>query len=415
MLHGNLLNDVENMISNRDNTYDEGPARNLFLSQMNYLPVSEAETLDLQPPSQCSSFFENSLSGIGAGPLPTGFGLSSTQDRSNGISEFTKRRNWSQRVIEEIKDFLHILTPDGRIIYLSPSSEQLTGYTKEELRGKFITDFIHPDDSGMFLREFNESIASGHPLRFYYRFRRKDHTHTIFESHGHPHLASEVAGYGNSPNPNYCRGYFMMARPYLTKNAALLDSFLEHKIENQRLLKRIDDLRREEAEEEEEDGSHRKWQKRQESSEIQSDATAPSSVGTSHGRSVNLPKTPNYDSLAMPPPAKPLNAPLTRQALEESTSHLEPDSIKDKMARFEGITRIESIEMLTGLRYKDGERSTGISTGAQSPILLKGDAGISIPLEREIRNEKKRKSRFPDEYVCTDCGRSNSYLQHVIF
>jgi hypothetical protein len=37
----------------------------------------------------------------------------------------------------------------------------LTGYEPEELVNKFIVDFIHPDDSGIFVQEFNESIASG--------------------------------------------------------------------------------------------------------------------------------------------------------------------------------------------------------------------------------------------------------------
>ncbi|KAH7371458.1 hypothetical protein BKA64DRAFT_715455 [Cadophora sp. MPI-SDFR-AT-0126] len=39
---------------------------------------------------------------------------------------------------------------------------------------------------------------------------------------------------------------------------------------------------------------------------------------------------------------------------------------------------LETMEMLTGLRYQDGERSRGISTGDQSPALIRGDAGIAI-------------------------------------
>lgn len=39
-----------------------------------------------------------------------------------------------------------------------------------------------------------------------------------------------------------------MARPYPTRNAALLDSFLEHKIENERLMRKIAELRQEENE-----------------------------------------------------------------------------------------------------------------------------------------------------------------------
>ena len=193
-----------------------------------------------------STMVNKTLTGAGAGPLPTGFGAQASGIGGSTLTEFTKRRNWSQRVLEELKDFLHILTPDGRILYVSPSGKQLTGYNQEELVGKFIPEFIHPDDSVLFVREFNESIATGNPLRFFYRFRKADNSYTIFESHGHPHLTSEAAAFGPNNAAGFCRGFFMMARPYPTKNANLLDSFLEHKIENERLTKRIADLRKEE-------------------------------------------------------------------------------------------------------------------------------------------------------------------------
>jgi hypothetical protein len=191
----------------------------------------------------------------------------------------------------------------------------------------------------------------------------------------------------------------MMARPYPTKNANLLDSFLEHKMENERLRKRIDDLKREEAEETEE--SNRAWAKKQEGrSDIPSEDTE-TTVSTSFAPRSTIP-----DAMAMPPPAKPssMNAALTRQNLEDANAGSRQDTINDKMARYEGATTTETIEMLTGLRYQEGERSRGISTGDQSPALIRGDAGIAIPLDKELRGDKKKKIKLPDEYVCTDCG-----------
>jgi len=328
----------------------------------------------------------NAMTGAGAGPLPTGFGIQSNVSGGSTLTDFTKRRNWSQRVLEELKDFLHILTPDGRILYVSPSTQALTGYDQEELVGKFIVEFIHIDDSGIFVREFNESIASGNPLRFFYRFRKADDTYTIFESHGHPHLTSDSAAFGPNNAAGFCRGFFMMARPYPTKNAGLLDSFLEHKIENERLTKRIADLRREEQEEIE--AQQRHLMKKQEGHSTQSN-----------------------DYCGMPPPAKPSasNNALTQQNLDEANASSRPDSINDKMARYEGATHIETIEMLTGLRYKEGERSQGISTGDTSPALIRGDAGIAIPVDKDSRaGDKKKKLKVADEYVCTDCGTLDS-------
>ncbi|KAG4035087.1 hypothetical protein MFRU_002g04340 [Monilinia fructicola] len=345
---------------------------------------------------------DTQIAEIGAGPLPAGFGTQPSLPSSSTVTDFTKRRNWPQKVIEEIKDFMHVLTPNGKIVYASPSCQSLTGYTPEELAGKFIVDFIHPDDSATYVREFNESIASGNALRFYYRFRKKDTTFTIFESHGHAHYAST----GGSSTPHlpvrdtadYCRGFFMMARPYPTKNAVLLDSFLEHKIEFERMSKRIKDLKREEEEEYED--SERNWAHKQPS---ESSDTITTSISTSMVAGSNRP-----DFLAMPPPAKPdmSHGTLTKANLEDASSSRKPDSINDKMMRYEGVDRIQ---MLTGLQYREGERSQGISTGDHSPALIRGDAGIAIPVDKDGRlGDKKKKLKLLDEYVCTDCGTLDS-------
>ncbi|KAL6713857.1 white collar 2 type of transcription factor [Lecanora helva] len=355
-----------------------------------------------------STATNGAMTGAGAGPLPTGFGTQTNVNGGSTLTDFTKRRNWSQRVLEELKDFLHILTPDGRILYVSPSGKILTGYDQEELVGKFIVNFIHQDDSGVFVREFNESIASGNPLRFFYRFRKADNTYTIFESHGHPHLTSDAAAFGPNNAANFCRGFFMMARPYPTKNANLLDSFLEHKIENERLTKRISDLRREEQEEIE--AQQRHYQRKADGHGSVTPSDTQQTESETPG-SASMTSTQSNDYNGMPPPAKPTvsNTALTQQNLDEANATSKPDSINDKMARYEGATHIETIEMLTGLRYRDGERSQGISTGDASPALIRGDAGIAIPIDKDNRGgDKKKKLKVADEYVCTDCGTLDS-------
>lgn len=345
------------------------------------------------------------MSGIGAGPLPTGFGMQSQNPSGSTLTEFTKRRNWSQRVIEELRDLLHILTPDGRIVYVSPSCKTLTGWESQQLIGRVVTEFIHPDDGGIFIREFNESIASQNPLRFFYRFRKSDTSYVIFESHGHGHFDQPAPGFAGANSFSFCRGFFMMARPYPIKNTSLLDSFLEHKIENERLTKRIAELKREEQEEQ--DAQERHWMKKQEGHSSVTPSVSVTDI-TKTGAGNETPQSYN----GMPPPARPgiSNTALTRQNLDEVLAASKPDSINDKMARYEGATHIDTIEMLTGLRYRDGERSQGISTGDTSPALIRGDAGIAILVDKENRgsSDKKKKLKVADEYVCTDCGTLDS-------
>ena len=381
---------------------------------------------------------------IGAGPLPTSYGMQLGSSAGSQLTEFTKRRNWSQRVVEEIKDFLHILSPDGRILYASQSARQLTGHDDSALTGQLIFEYLHPDDAGIFVREFNEAISTGNSLRFFYRFRRPDNTYAIFESHGHPHLTSELGTFDPSITPpsSLCRGFFMMARPYPTKNAYLLDSFLEHKMENERLKKRISELKHEEQEE--------LHEARRTHSNTPNHQSNPGVLGPNNGGHVpslqhsNSLESNNTASMmsdagaaplthshpfnpAMPPPAKPTisNHPLTQQNLSEALAASRPDSINDKMARYEGVSHLESIEMLTGLLYRDGERANGISTGAASPTLIRGGAGIDIAVDKDGRptmpgvggkpahgsgdlNDKKKKVKVAEEFVCTDCGTLDS-------
>ncbi|KAI7282122.1 hypothetical protein KC352_g6242 [Hortaea werneckii] len=205
-----------------------------------------------------------------------------------------------------------------------------------------------------------------------------------------------------------------MARPYPTKNAALLDSFLEHKIENERLMKRIEELKREEvAENAEQERLYREQASAAPASQpgaTPSGDSKPSVDRASEGAGGD---TPNYQG--MPPPAKPppiSNTALTRQNLDSALSSQKPDSIADKMSRYEAAsTHLESIELMTGLRYRDGERSHGISTGDTSPALIRGDAGIAILLDRDreaSRREGKKKAKITEEYVCADCGTLDS-------
>ncbi|TPX09517.1 uncharacterized protein E0L32_009260 [Thyridium curvatum] len=330
----------------------------------------------------------------GAGPLPTTtFGQINFPGGST-LTEFTKRRNWPAKVVEELKDFLQILDANGRISHVSPSITTLTGYATEDIVGTFLKDFIHQDDVGVFVAELNESIATGNPLRMFYRLRKKDGNYAIFESVGHAHIAAAKF----APNPNnqspFCQAVFMMSRPYPTKNTTLLDSFLEHKIENERLKRRIAELRKEEADDVDE--AQKQWRQSQEGrSEIAASETT-----------MMTPSTPYHhgmDSMVPGSERMPEGA-LTRENLQGVVGS-RPDSLREKMARYEGATHADTIEMLTGLRYQEGERSRGITTGNASPTLIKGDAGIAIPMDRDPRTgEKKKKLKVAEEYVCTDCG-----------
>jgi PAS domain S-box-containing protein len=47
---------------------------------------------------------------------------------------------------DNTSEMVALSTPGGSILYLSPASERLTGYYREEMYGKSLVDFFHPDD-----------------------------------------------------------------------------------------------------------------------------------------------------------------------------------------------------------------------------------------------------------------------------
>lgn len=344
--------------------------------------------------------------GAGAGPLPAknpGAQPSSVSGGGRTLTEFMKRRNWAAKVVEELKDILQIVDANGRIKYVSPSIRALAGYAPEDVLDCFLQDFIHPDDIGVVMAELHESMATGNQLRLFYRLKKKDGNWAIFEALGHAHVAAAKFAPNPSNQSPFCQAIFMVARPYPTKNAGLLDSFLEHKIENERLKRRIAELREEEAEDAEE--SQRTW--RQSRDGVSDTTASQSTVHANQGSALLRATATTTADSSMPPPDKPssLNPALTKENLE-GVAGSRSSSIREKMARYEAATHADTIEMLTGLRYSEGERSRGITTGNTSPALIKGDVGIAIPVDRDPRTgEKKKKLKVAEEYVCTDCGK----------
>ncbi|GAA5979176.1 hypothetical protein JCM11641_008451 [Rhodosporidiobolus odoratus] len=175
-----------------------------------------------------------------AGPYERPQGQPHTVKASSTTSLFTTRRNWSQHILEELQDFMHVISPTGNLIFLSPSIRDLCGYTPEELFARSIFDYLHPDDVAAFQREFEASLRTGDTLTLYYRFKTKDDRYTLFEVTGHPYYGGEEGSQkSHIPNGRPAKCFFAMARPYPSKNQAMLDSFLELKFENERLRQEL--------------------------------------------------------------------------------------------------------------------------------------------------------------------------------
>lgn len=172
-----------------------------------------------------------------------------------------------------------------------------------------------------------------------------------------------------------------MCRPYPTKNSLLLDSFLEHKIENARLAQQIAKLKQEE---DEEANLSRLTYAKIEEKMLENQAAAQGSGSDQESTETVAPNSDESDGAT-------------------------GDYFSENAPGPEGLSHIDGIEVMTGLYYGDGERSQGLSTGLRRGRLIHCDIDITTAVD-QARNmqEGDRRKRLKGQHVCSDCGTADS-------
>ncbi len=75
-------------------------------------------------------------------------------------------------LVENLAEVVYTLDEDGRVTYLSPTFEALSGYTVDEALGRKAIDFAHPDDVKQLAENIERGLA-GHPAPIEVRFITK--------------------------------------------------------------------------------------------------------------------------------------------------------------------------------------------------------------------------------------------------
>jgi len=65
-----------------------------------------------------------------------------------------------RRIVENTLDVIYTCSPDGTITYLSPRVRSM-GFSSEEVVGRNLTEFIHPDDVDRVLGDFQKTMQTG--------------------------------------------------------------------------------------------------------------------------------------------------------------------------------------------------------------------------------------------------------------
>ncbi|PGH11619.1 hypothetical protein AJ79_04759 [Helicocarpus griseus UAMH5409] len=315
-------------------------------------------------------------------------------------SESSQLQNRMHSILEGLRDLIQNLDLSGIILCVSPNCKTLVGYEPGDLLGKLIFEFIHPEERSMVVREFADSINTGNPLHCHYRFRKHDGTYLLLEAHGHVDSATDME-------------FSIIARPCLTKQSQLFNSFLEHKIENERLTRRIAELKRE--------GEFELYHQNQQRDDEQLPLGPRNHYNPPYPDLHPTTPTANVFQYEFPtvlpspahpiPPSHPLTSPSSEEGYKLFTSA--HDNTPHPIS-FDDSTYLDGIELMTGLHYRSGERAQGISTGDPNGTLIQGDAPpASVLAGRDERrksnnNERRRSSKPVETHFCTDCGTFSS-------
>ncbi|KAI0664710.1 hypothetical protein C8Q70DRAFT_7931 [Cubamyces menziesii] len=162
------------------------------------------------------------------------------------VFEFTKRKRWADLLITELNDtIILVLSESCQVWYCGSAVTEILGWREEELVDGDLADLMNVDDRANFRNAFAESVRSKTEMLVYARLQCKhefyvanDYTsaprEVLFEIRGRPHYL---------PDTNEFKCYFAMAQPYPSRNTAMLNTFLELKMENERLQQRVAQLR----------------------------------------------------------------------------------------------------------------------------------------------------------------------------
>ncbi|KAF8582269.1 hypothetical protein K439DRAFT_1351612, partial [Ramaria rubella] len=158
--------------------------------------------------------------------------------------EFTKRKRWTETLFSEISETLFlIVSPSCKVLYCGSAVVDLLGWKEDQLVDADLGHFIEDEDQDNFRWSFTESLRSGQDLFTYARFKcdrspspdKNAKSGLLFELKGHAHFIQ------GQQQPQ-C--FFLSAMPYPCKDIAMLNSFIDLRIENEKLSQRIQHLKK---------------------------------------------------------------------------------------------------------------------------------------------------------------------------
>ncbi|NWJ95140.1 MAG: PAS domain S-box protein [Chloroflexi bacterium] len=104
------------------------------------------------------------------------------EQRIKALKDLGESEERYRFLAENVNDLIFRDTLDGKVLYISPVCRTVLGYEPEEMVGRHIIEFFHPDDLKSFQESYNGPLTDNSSTLFVTRVRHKDGHYIWLES-----------------------------------------------------------------------------------------------------------------------------------------------------------------------------------------------------------------------------------------
>lgn len=120
-------------------------------------------------------------------PLRTQIGTGMDVTEQEQLTEALRKSEENFRlVVDGIAALVAATTPEGKVEFINQQVVDYFGKTREELKDRWPSEAVHPDDRVAACAGWMEAVESGHPFEIDHRLRRHDGVYRWFRMRGRP-------------------------------------------------------------------------------------------------------------------------------------------------------------------------------------------------------------------------------------
>src|SRR5450755_486759 len=132
-------------------------------------------------------------------PLRTQIGTGMDVTEQEQLTEALRKSEENFRlVVDGIAALVAATTPEGKVAFINQQVVDYFAKTRDELKDRWPSEAVHPDDRDAACAGWMEAVQNGHPFEIDHRLRRHDGVYRWFVCGGDHHATGKVALFGGT-------------------------------------------------------------------------------------------------------------------------------------------------------------------------------------------------------------------------